>query len=137
MFSFDQMVTTDHSPLSPSSSASSPRFVFPPEMHSSTSSGHSTSSPFPSPIKREVKWEVPPQNWPADMDISDSKVGHTVLFLWEISKRKLSIYPFCDIQVEFEKRHPNTVIPACNYSFFLSSCFNNIQSWQKNKMLFA
>ncbi|KAK7113410.1 uncharacterized protein [Littorina saxatilis] len=51
-----QVVTTDHSPISPGSSTNSPRFIFP------DMSGHhgsdSGSSPFMSPIKREIKWEV-------------------------------------------------------------------------------
>ncbi|XP_076459425.1 uncharacterized protein LOC143292763 [Babylonia areolata] len=61
-----QVVTTDHSPISPGSSAGSPRFVFP-DMAASSSSGHlgsdSGSSPFMSPVKHEVKLEVgtPPQ----------------------------------------------------------------------------
>ena len=71
-------MTSDHSPVSPGSSTSSPRFIFP-DMHPSSSSGHlgsdSGSSPFMSPVKREVKWEVgtPPQS--SELDPAMQQVG--------------------------------------------------------------
>ena len=75
-------MTSDHSPVSPGSSTSSPRFIFP-DMHPSSSSGHlgsdSGSSPFMSPVKREVKWEVgtPPQS--SELDPAMQQVGRRLL----------------------------------------------------------
>ena len=75
-------MTSDHSPVSPGSSTSSPRFIFP-DMHPSSSSGHlgsdSGSSPFMSPVKREVKWEVgtPPQS--SELDPAMQQVGSQLL----------------------------------------------------------
>ena len=75
-------MTSDHSPVSPGSSTSSPRFIFP-DMHPSSSSGHlgsdSGSSPFMSPVKREVKWEVgtPPQS--SELDPAMQQVGRQLL----------------------------------------------------------
>lgn len=67
-----QVVTTDHSPVSPVSSTSSLRFIFPPDMQSSTSSGNSGSSPFMSPVKREVRCEGGTPTQALDLD------GHQV-----------------------------------------------------------
>nr|KAG5709446.1 hypothetical protein BaRGS_023128 [Batillaria attramentaria] len=72
-----QVMTAEHSPGSPGSATSSPRFIFP-DMQRSSSSGHlasdSGSSPFMSPVKREVKWEVgtPPQSSELDLPMQYS-----------------------------------------------------------------
>ncbi|KAL8584903.1 hypothetical protein ACOMHN_043540 [Nucella lapillus] len=76
-----QVVSTDHSPVSPGangSATSSPRFVFPDMAASSSLSGHlgsdSGSSPFMSPVKHEVKLEVgtPPPHAAAYRDSSSA-----------------------------------------------------------------